>query len=383
MNAGKLQMPRFVFMHIAKLWWTRRIEDVCYAETGRKPPAAQRTSMPRDMRIPQPLWDILRSIGVTEDKPHSVKYIPTQILPESMDKEEWSIDYLIALADCYAIDYLSTWDKTEQWLEKQERVTQEGVDREDATWEEQADDLELLEKRLSVLQQEMRKAEKAKRRPDPQPTKSKWIRNGILYRSTLKVPDYEKVDYENLPTTMTSEDLDTPVLKEIGSWGACVDSIMELKSRITRFRPQQQKEFRPAPGLEYDDQDAGSYGSALGMSPALWRAWSEMSCAWASVYQMSLSFPSETDGAFNWILPVTKDNGSYFARLPRSDIPPAEWKLALMVPLARWDKSLNPDWTGNWITYTDYLSPRDVIVTQWIQSFITKELPATVYYTNT
>jgi hypothetical protein len=373
-SAGR-QLPRFVFMHCCKLFWARRLEDTHFAGTGAKPSAATRSPIPvKEIQVPMPIYDILMSIGVVTDEIHSLKYVPLPVLPDAAETENCCGDYLHHVLECVAFDWSKTWEPTENWL------AQKGDDEhlhDQGGWEQKYDTLsELLDERNSLLTL-IRTTEKALKTlsKDKDKPGRRLIRGGKLIR-VFEDPDGKDAEED------VAVNADIKPFFDLGytEWSDATRKILDLKSRIERFQAQAASNFLPQTGVKNDPGETQAYGAFLGASPHLWRAWTVFSTTAATAFSFSLSFPSDTDGTMTWIVPIQTVQGMHFGRLPRRDVAPVEWKLAVVIPLAAWDVSLSPGWTSNWVSFTSQLGIREKLIQKWINTFIAVITPTAESY---
>jgi hypothetical protein len=362
-------LPRFAFRHVCKLLFARRVEDAFFKGTGQRLPPRQRSPLPKDLvRVPMPIWDILMSIGLWSDPLHSVQYCPLPAVPDEGCTEDCSYEHILKVSSCVAFDWTESWKATKAWLD-QLAIDEGGIV--DGDWEEKEDASVDIEGRLKDLSEAMKDFEKNRAKANKSTGRKHTIWNGILYSvpADKTFTECEAEDFKRSDTFALSKYFTEG--HGVGkSYQDCVKDLLELKAQASRWRSQPQKEYAAVTGVEEDDLHEGPYGQNLGVSPTLWRSYLKFSSTAAGCFSFSLSFPSDVEGCATWIIPVEKADGSYFGRLPRRDIPPSEWKLAVMCSLADWvNGSSTQGWTNNWLSKTTDVGAIDAVVMKWLLSF--------------
>jgi hypothetical protein len=345
-----------------------------------------------------PIYDILMSIGLWKDDIHSLLYIPKPCMPDAGRLVDCTVDYLDDVGSCIAYDWEGSWSLASDFLD---RMLADEAGLVEADWEARDTRVEDLESRLKAIKKYMRSFETLQKKEVTAGREKPIIIKGRLFRKTSRFSKMMSafvgfggkrpmgdVDLKELEVGSSEEEPpdwdfdpksgpDTSELDALGivpTWDELVAELGNLKRKISMWTPQPQTEYLPVTGIEPDDLPASPYGAWLGVSPQLWRSWQKFVSTASVCYTFSLSFPHDVEGCATWILPIQHANGKDFATLPRRDIAPVEWKLAVMCPLARWDCTPTPGWTSNWITRTTELGARDVIITAWLLSFVKSEI---------
>jgi hypothetical protein len=290
--------------------------------------------------------------------------------PDEETTPHCRFEYIEAIGSCYAFDWNESWEETERWLDQLCR-DESGIAYGD--WEEKADASDDVEERLAVATRALKAFDKARNKADKSSGRKHTIIKGVLYSVPHDMP-FAKAgvdDFEEVSDPFKVDDFFTSGEGREMDYADAVQHLLRLKAQAQRWRPQPQGRYSAVTGVEEDAHMIGPYGQNLGVSPSLWRSWMKFASAASGVYSFSLSFPSDLEGCSTWVIPVYESEGSYFGVLPRRDIPPCEWKLAVMCPLADWaNGSSTPGWTSNWLTKTTSVGARDAVVMKWLLTFI-------------
>jgi hypothetical protein len=357
-----------MWQHIHKLFFSRRIEDARFKETGVKPSAANRSPVPSDLRIFQPIWDALITIGIYKDEATSARYIPTHPLPNSDKPEEWDHDFIIALSNCTAFDWQESWDKASRDLDRILAQQADGnvydgedygsIPRSESKYTKtEIQTMIRTYYKYSFFQRKVAKTGKY------------IIVNSVLTdadnASELKSDEQDKLLEELKQIIPTATEITAPLQLDL-TLSECLHEVRKAKEISHTYRPVPSSSI---PALRFDfesDTDIGAYGKNLGWSPALWVQYTRAIDILSENVHLSLSFPNDKHGAPAWILQVKRNNGQTFCSLPTRLIPSVEAVLAVILDYASWDATGRSQYHSNWYTHSDIIQTVDSIRTAWI-----------------
>jgi hypothetical protein len=369
------------FRHIARLWFSRRCEDVRFWTTGSRPHASVRTPMPKGLTLPQPVWDMLCAVGEVEDPQSNKIYTPRHCLPQFIDREhqEYSADYIECICECTGQDWKTSWREAEEEIRSMATAGGDYHD-EPASLRSIGDGARITSKAGS------RAAAKANLElfDKGYSGKKKYILNGILY--VFDDPKYDTTAEDDAELSKVASER-----REFIGWSdwkgdftrdMLVQDIFAAKNDEQRWRPAKPTAFTPNPTIAMDvDGDIGAYGRDLGWSPSLWIAYQDFVRATESAYMYSLSFPNEKVGTMAWVLPAeTTPEGSVFTRGPTRLVPPADYALAAIMQMAHWTHDL-AGWVSNWRVKSEYLGAPDHTVVEWVRRAVKRTALTQTAYT--
>lgn len=394
-------LSKVEFRHVMRLALLRRIEDVRFAHLGVKPHAGNRSPLPRDTRIPQPIWTMLAAIGYTETPETGYGYLPADPTPRFLDDDEleegqdapqgnegYTLEYVEMIADCVAYDfetcYTEVVEARAQRIQGREAAQhfirgQETPDPRHPAQRESYQDAEARLQRAREVFNQIRKFGGPRVNRD-------GSRRTIVDGNLITVrpdPDYD---------SDKAEGLDTDLHKIEGQWYRRVSTLQEnwLAATNTTLEEARQAVFEakrnmqqhkyeepafikgadPAPRQEREES---AYGANLGVTPELIPDYIEWVSATKDMYTYSLSFPNEPVGSAAWILePRRYPDGSQFVVGPTKTISPADFSLGVVAQLGHW---MDRTYPTTWNIKSSLLLNYDAIVVKWVSKALITDAP--------
>jgi hypothetical protein len=363
------------FRHISRLFIQRRIEDVVFKETAYKPIAVNRVPLPHDVRIPQPLWDVLAAIGVVEEPQANKAYVPALIEPPGQHHTDYDENYMSAILACTGQDWPTSWDEAVKEIEAR-RTAAAGQDTGAQITAEEAESLEREAEELTAMFREL-----SGRQEDH--TTARYIHKGHLYT----IPKSDQTRF--LVGKVSEEDIDDyfSVFKPSSSINfksfTHIDEvraeIFKNKNKRQRYKEQEATSYVPYAVIADEPfEGQGAYGRNFGWSPEMWSAYSRFVSMVSSNALFSLSMPNEKTGSMASVLPIKKMEGNrIYSYGPSLDVPPAEYGLAVIIQTAYWDPPERRGWVSNWCVKSEVTSIVNRLRLDWIHASFKLPIPST------
>jgi len=337
--------------HAHALMLYGRIEQVTFDAVGTKPAAPTRIPLPRNLRVFQPIWSVLASIGTVEDDELGVIYIPQAVLPKSQDLQ--SIEDIEGLLSCCLYDWSASWEEVETKRSLRDNAEPRvGIDVHDS--DDESAELSTDARHALILKiQNLRKE------------------HGLLSKKVKLV--------KGSSTSQAEVDRDNQRILALER---------ELSETFEAARADKKERIRPKFNVSStlscysvtDDEivaSPGAYGAWLHWDPKLWIEYEQIVEQLSLVAMFSLSMPNETVGTYSWLLPVESKNSDVFAKLPKKSIATPVWILALLIqtstlPLSR---------RSTWYIETDSLANVGGLALRYISAAIKRGAPTEQYGT--
>jgi len=350
---------RFTFeewRHAHALMLAARIENVKFEDLRVKPPANVRSPVPKDLRIFQPLWSVLASIGKTEDPTLGVVYLPDISLPESIDQNTEAD--LSAIMKCRQYNWASSWQQVLDARKRNEAnayTSRVGVSfTTDNTPVSPPDDISDIIKRIQALRSELSLSKSLYGKKDLPKGYAK--EKGVVYHLTKGSKAVDDKATAIREADLIQDDLDNQMIL-----------VNEIKQKqLTPHVETHQSIDVYTVGDKNIILDPGAYGAFLRWDTQLWIGYYNIVEMLSSDALFSLSMPNETIGTYAWLLPVEGENGSRYARLPKKDIPTSTWMLGLITEMG----NLPPERCSTWYVHTDRVSDSSKVRLRYLKAGI-------------
>jgi hypothetical protein len=331
-----------------------RIENVKFDALGIKPSAPTRIPLPRNLRVFQPIWSVLASVGTVEDDELGVIYIPDAMLPTSLEANS-DLD-IEGLLTCFQFDWNESWNDV---LSK--RSLREGYDQ-----------------RIGVT---IGKDPTKESKTLSQQTRSEMISEIQFVRKRIaelrKLIDDNKIEHDSDDeSSVTDEE------REIANLRLRLDELFvsAKADKKERIRPMENLLPNVTCYSVTDDEivaTPGAYGAWLHWDPKLWIEYNQLVEQLSLVSMFSLSMPNETTGSYSWLLPTESKNSDVFARLPKKSIATPVWIMSLLIQMSTLPLSRR----STWYIESDSLSNTIGITLRYIKAAIKRGSPVEQYGT--
>jgi hypothetical protein len=329
-----------------------RTQNVQFDALGIKQRPPVRIPLPKTLKVFQPLWAILASLGIVDDNELSVRYVPEAPYPSCAEgNTPADIENLLS---CSMYDWNTSWE--EVLAKRERRIDYESTLGMNVVFEDElpksTDTQDDLIKQISATRTERSDYRKyLKDAQDPKIT-DVYLKDGILFRAGKQYRNPDVLD---------------PVINGL------FERAKNWKQRAIRPAPRFTHNATPAYDYAGDviDIKSGSYGDWLHWDPRLWMEYTRVVEMVDQSAMFSLSMPNETTGTYTWLLPTVKHAESVFCKLPSKAIPPGVWLLTLICDMSL----LPPDKHRNWYVETDRTSCRPIGMRKYIRAGIKAVTP--------
>jgi hypothetical protein len=313
------------FKHCMALALYGRVEKVKFDVTGVKPGAPTRVPLPKDLRVFQPIWSILASIGLVRDDELGVDYIPDTHLPASENLiEDPDIE---GIANCTLYDWSASWQAVTRARDARKPLDQRYGITDDIKETEtlSADDRKHLMVQMKILRETKNALISLEEEKQPTFNYSRdvlRVSNNVLQAR----PNSESQDWMNV--------LDTPdeIQDEIDKLFQSLREDKVIRQRPD-FNTQQTIELYTVES-EPVRAERSAYGSWLRWDSKLWVEYSQFVEIVSPIAMFSLSMPNEPEGDYTWLLPIERSSSGLHARLPKRSIPLTTWLMAIIVDMS-------------------------------------------------
>lgn len=362
------RLPRSCWLHICRLFWTGRIERVVFATTGAKPNATVRVPIPSKVQVPQPIWEMLKSLGRVKNDTTGHVYIPQTVLPNAAESINWSDEYEDALATCIAQDWTQSWQDAQRDLQPLEPIEDdvEAADNREMTPKEM---LDMYGQLLDVVKAVIAGRLELHHPGDDPDDDNEPDEDYFKYKGNY----FTETDFPNLFDLNEREGYLVEVRQLVRHWKKLVQSWKP--TRPFEVKPVQFKFLLDVP------DDEVNFGTWLGWSPELWHRYEIFVNEAKQIAMFSLSFPNEAEGSMAWVLPVKSESFGDVAMLPTSDVAPNAIQMAIVLKAATWEYSKLKSLTDSWILASDAVGDRQGGIIRWLlKSISTPAQVAPSYY---
>jgi hypothetical protein len=388
-------LPRAAFLHISRLFWTARIEQVNFAVTGRKPNATTRAPIPSKVQVPQPIWEMLKSLGKVKNETTGQIFLPKTVLPNAQQPDQWNEEYERALIRCIAQDWHTSWIEASASLEERD-ANQHRVDQHDAARNDQSP-AEMLGAigiiydlikaigagRVQIQHPREEAANAVEEHEDPDEQAANDAAAAQIFHTDddnneddfyeFRGNRYTRREYPRLFTEVARNAYLTEVRNEIVRW----------KRAAQAWNPTLPSKVKPIQFrfiVEPADPEV-NFGLWLGWSPELWHRYEEFVHEASQIALFSLSFPNEIEGSMAWVLPVRTNQYGEVACMPSNDVPPNAICMAIVLKSSLWEYSKHHEIVSGWNLLSDPVASRQEGIVRWIlKSFTTPAQVAPNYY---
>lgn len=362
------RLPRACWLHICRLFWTGRIEKVVFATTGVKPNSPVRVPIPSNVQVPQPIWEMLKSLGRVKNSTTGHVYIPQTVLPNAAESVNWSDEYEDALAECVAQDWAQSWIDAQHALEAIREVD-DNIDDADNREMTPKEMLDMYGRLLDVIKAIINERIELHQPGDDPDDDNEPDEPYYKYRNNY----FTEHDFPQLFDVNAREEYLVEVRQELRRW----------KKLVQSWKPTRPFEVKPVQFrflLEVADDEI-NFGSWLGWSPELWHRYEAFANEAKQIAMFSLSFPNEVEGSMAWVLPVKSETFGDVAMLPTADISPNAIQMAIVLKSATWQYSKLKSLTDGWILASDAVGDRQGGIIKWLlKSISTPAQVAPNYY---
>jgi len=387
-------LPRAAFLHISRLFWTARIEQVNFAVTGRKPNATTRAPIPSKVQVPQPIWEMLKSLGRVKNEVTGQVFLPKTVLPNAQQPDQWNEDYERALIRCIAQDWHTSWTEANEALRQrdanQHRHDQDDAERNNQSPAEMLEAIGVIYDLIKAIGAGRIQIQHPQEDPDDQDDDEDQDEEAANEPVAADVFNVDAVDneddyYEFRGIHYTRREY--PRLFNDNERNAY---LAEVRREIVRWKraaqawnptlPSKVKPIQFRFIVEPADPEV-NFGLWLGWSPELWHRYEEFVHESKQIAMFSLSFPNEIEGSMAWVLPVKTNQYGDVASMPSNDVPPNAICMAIVMKASLWEYSKHHEIVSGWNLLSDPVASRQEGIVRWIlKSFTTPAQVAPNYY---
>lgn len=382
------------FKHICALFLYHRMQLVEFTVTGIKQPARNRTPVPFDVKVFQPIWAFLSEIGVVLDQELSVKYFPVAKMPRSEDQSD--PEDIEEMLDCIQYPWGDSWQSARDGRTARIAAAAEVYPERAETLLFADTDAHLTQEEIDILKRKV-----VQGLSDLKKLRRTWnsdLDGDGTNRGGFEIDDTEWMDNGKEVNIGESMDVNiaggvvnlqfkadrgfptTPFrtrdqLDEI--YSDMVEEMKELKENKLKYRPRLQTPKTRTFDLgthEYNG-DSGAYGAWLGSDGQLWIDYYRFVDILKPVALFSLSFPKDEKGTYAWLIDRREDESGFFVKLPKRSIATVVWMTGLV-----FDPGALPQRrTCTWYTETDRANSLIATRLGYIKAAIHSGMPTEVF----
>lgn len=382
------------FKHIYALFLYHRMQMVEFSVTGIKQPARNRTPVPFDAKVFQPIWSFLSEIGVVLDQELSVKYFPVAKMPSTEDQSDpQDIEELL---ECVQYPWQDSW--TEAKDARTNRIADAAVNSPERAETLLFSDTEehMSKEDLMTLKQKIVKGlshlKKLKKTWNDDPAGDGTEQAKFDIDSEHWMDGTTEIDVSDMMDVIVTGGRVTVSFKADMGFGTAgfrtlteletiyddmVNEMKQLKANKLKYRPRLEhpKSRTFDPGTHDYDGQSGAYGAWLGSDGQLWIDYSRFVDILKPVALFSLSFPKDEKGTYAWLIEKEEDKSGFFVKMPKRSISTAVWMTALVFDPG----NLPPRRTSSWYTESDRANSLIATRLGFIKKAITSGMPTETF----